>query len=114
MNPGAPSGNRDYITVFSGDEGFKNFSSFLPVMDHVTKTFINQNEVEIEAVKKEFKDKTSKDLDFLVRFVLLPRDDKTLGAFLKAVPISTLTLSSLAAERNVGSNSAQVRTPTIQ
>ena len=83
-------------------------------MEHVTKTFINQNEVEIEAVKKEFKDKMSKDLDFLVRLVLLPRDDKTLGAFLKAVPISTLTLSSLAAERNVGSNSAQVRTSTIQ
>ena len=80
-------------------------------MEHVTKAFVNQNEVEVEAVKKEFKDKMSKDLDFLVRIVLLPRDDKTLGAYLRAVPIPLLNLSSRAAERCVGSNSAQVRTP---
>ena len=76
----------------------------------MVQAYINQNVVPAAELKEEIKKTIGREAEFLIRLVILPRDDVSVSVFLRASPISALALSAMAAARGVGSNSPQVNT----
>lgn len=77
----------------------------------MVQAYINQNVVPAAELKEEIKKTIGREAEFLIRLVILPRDDVSVSVFLRASPISALALSAMAAARGVGSNSPQVTQP---
>ena len=51
-------------------------SNFVCPWQFVSRAYLNKNEVDVDTVKAETKKSTGSDPEFLLRFILIPRDDK--------------------------------------